>query len=135
MVVACVALIASLAGNAFAFSGLVTSKDIKNGTIQLVDLSPSARDALKGQVGPAGPAGAVGPRGLTGLTGLPGPVGATGPPGILSSTQLSSLESDLAKLCRAGGEIQNYLSSNSGFNQPLPSVFFYYRLSYCVYSY
>jgi hypothetical protein len=33
---------------------IVTSANIKNGTIQLVDLSPRARAALKGQRGPRG---------------------------------------------------------------------------------
>jgi hypothetical protein len=48
MVVALVALLFSLSGNAIAFSGLVTSKDIKDGTIRTVDLSASARRVLRG---------------------------------------------------------------------------------------
>jgi hypothetical protein len=46
MVVALIALACSLSGNAFAVSGLVTSSDIKDGTIRTVDLSPAARTAL-----------------------------------------------------------------------------------------
>jgi hypothetical protein len=35
----------------------VTSKNIKNGTIQTVDISPRAKKALRGQRGPQGPQG------------------------------------------------------------------------------
>jgi hypothetical protein len=41
------------AGSATA-AFVVTSKDIKNGTIQLVDISPKAKKALRGQRGPRG---------------------------------------------------------------------------------
>jgi hypothetical protein len=36
---------------------LVTSKNIKNGTIQLVDISSKAKKALRGRRGPQGPVG------------------------------------------------------------------------------
>jgi hypothetical protein len=36
---------------------VVTSKNIKNGTIQLVDISAKAKKALRGQRGPRGPQG------------------------------------------------------------------------------
>jgi hypothetical protein len=36
---------------------VVTSKNIKNSTIQLVDISPRAKKALRGQRGPRGPVG------------------------------------------------------------------------------
>lgn len=39
---------------------VVTSKNIKNGTIQLVDISPRAKSALRGQRGPRGLQGAPG---------------------------------------------------------------------------
>jgi hypothetical protein len=39
---------------------VVTSKHIKNGTIQLVDMSPRARAALRGQRGQSGPRGPAG---------------------------------------------------------------------------
>ena len=42
-------------GSVAAF--VVTSKDIKNGTIQLVDISAKAKKALRGQRGPQGPQG------------------------------------------------------------------------------
>jgi hypothetical protein len=44
------------AGSATA-AFVVTSKDIKNGTIQLVDISAKAKKALRGQRGPRGPQG------------------------------------------------------------------------------
>jgi hypothetical protein len=36
---------------------VVTSKNIRNGTIQLVDISPRAKTALRGRRGPEGPPG------------------------------------------------------------------------------
>jgi hypothetical protein len=49
MVVASIALVCSLSGNALAVSGLVTSSDIQDGTIRTVDLSPAAKAALRNQ--------------------------------------------------------------------------------------
>jgi hypothetical protein len=46
---------------------VVTSKNIKNGTIQLVDISPKAKKALRGQRGPQGTQGAQGPQGAQGV--------------------------------------------------------------------
>jgi hypothetical protein len=67
-----VAMLISSASATAAF--VVTSKNIKNGTIQTIDLSAKARKALKGK---AGPAGARGPAGPQGQQGPPGFVGAT----------------------------------------------------------
>jgi hypothetical protein len=76
---------AIVAGTASAgVTTLITSKQIKDGTIQLRDLSPSATQQLHGQ---AGQQGAAGPKGDTGATGPQGPkgdtgaTGAAGPPG------------------------------------------------------
>lgn len=71
LILGCIALFAAMGGSAVAAS-LVTSAKIKDGTIQLKDISRSARSSL---------VGAVGPRGLNGATGLPGPQGAPGPAG------------------------------------------------------
>jgi hypothetical protein len=66
---------------------IVTSKNIKNGTIQMVDISAGAKRALKGQrgligpTGPTGPAGAVGPAGPAGARGPAGSIGPSGPQG------------------------------------------------------
>ena len=90
-----IALIVALTGTAVAAS-LITSKQIKDGTIRLADLSPATRKALKnahgpagkkgvaGVAGPAGPqgeAGPEGPRGAQGPTGPAGEIGIEGPPG------------------------------------------------------
>jgi hypothetical protein len=55
-------------GSAAAF--VVTSKNIKNGTIQLVDISPKAKKALRGQRGVQGPQG---PQGIQAITEVEGP--------------------------------------------------------------
>ena len=63
---------------------LITSNKIKDGTIQVKDVSKKARKALKGNVGPQGPegpAGPAGPAGAAGAQGPAGPAGATGPQG------------------------------------------------------
>jgi hypothetical protein len=53
VVVACLAISLLVGGTATA-AKLITSGEIKNGTIQTKDLSASAKRALKGQAGPAG---------------------------------------------------------------------------------
>src|SRR5690349_15030031 len=86
MVVAVIALVAALSGSAVAAS-LITSKQIKDGTIQTRDLSKSARAAVKGprgSVGPRGPKGDkgdLGPQGPKGDKGDAGANGADGAPG------------------------------------------------------
>jgi hypothetical protein len=56
---------------------VVTSKNIKNGTIQLIDISPKAKKALRGQ---RGPQGAQGIQAITEVEGPPTdvPVGQRG---------------------------------------------------------
>jgi hypothetical protein len=82
LVLASIALIVALGGTATA-AGVpkVTSKQIKNGTIQLVDLSKRAKKQMRGRRGPAGPPGPVGPAGSASGQGLPGPEGPVGPAG------------------------------------------------------
>ena len=63
---------------------IVTSANIKNGTIKLVDMSPGAQQALRGQRGTRGlpgPSGQPGPPGQQGASGQQGPQGAQGIPG------------------------------------------------------
>ena len=74
MIVAVVALVVAMSGSALAAS-LVTSTQIKNGTIQTKDISKKTRSALSGKVGPTGPAG---PKGDAGAPGLPGKDGTNG---------------------------------------------------------
>jgi hypothetical protein len=76
---------AILAGSAVAGSqALIGSPQIRNGSIQLVDLSAKAKRALRGQRGPRGrqaPAGPAGVQGLPGGEGPQGPAGASGASG------------------------------------------------------
>lgn len=69
MVALIVALVTASSSTA-AF--VVTSKTIKDGTIQTVDISANAKRALKGNRGP---------RGFNGYEGLGGPLGPQGPKG------------------------------------------------------
>ena len=71
-----VAMLVSSASATAAF--VVTSKNIKNGTIQTVDLSAKAKKALRGKAGTRGPAGAR------------GPAGPQGPAGFVAATRLVS---------------------------------------------
>jgi hypothetical protein len=70
IIAAIVATLVSAASATAAF--VVTSANIKNGTIQLVDLNGKTKQALKGKRGP---------RGSEGPAGDQGPSGAPGPPG------------------------------------------------------
>lgn len=74
------AVVAAASGTAATI--VVTSKNIKDGTIQTVDISGKAKRALKGQRGPRGADGARGPTGQTGPSGSQGPGGPPGPQGI-----------------------------------------------------
>ena len=81
MLVALLALVLAMTGSAVAAS-LITSKQIKDGTIQVKDLSKATINALKGKqgtAGPQGPAGAQGPQGAKGDTGA---AGAPAPPNL-----------------------------------------------------
>jgi Collagen triple helix repeat (20 copies) len=73
-----------MSGSAVATS-LITGKQIKDGSIQLKDLSASARAALKGERGQAGKdgeTGTQGPQGPGGAKGDAGAQGAQGAPGL-----------------------------------------------------
>jgi hypothetical protein len=63
--------------SATATTIVVTSKQIKNGTIQTVDVSAKAKRALKGNRGPRGLRGLAGGAGSAGNPGQPGAAGAT----------------------------------------------------------
>lgn len=66
LIAAVVAAIVSATAATAASTGLITGVQIKNGSVGLIDLSASAKRALKGQRGPAGPAGAQGVQGVPG---------------------------------------------------------------------
>ena len=83
-VIAAVVAAIVVAGSATAATIIVTSKNIKDGTIQTVDISAKAKQALRGRRGPAGRTGAPGPAGITGpagAAGAQGPAGSIGPAG------------------------------------------------------
>jgi Collagen triple helix repeat (20 copies) len=83
-----VAMLVSAASATAAF--VVTSKNIKDGTIQTVDISAKAKRALKGNRGPRGfrgPQGAPGAQGPAGAQGPPGTPGTPGPPGLTNANQ------------------------------------------------
>ncbi len=77
-VLGAVALTLLITTGAFAANKMLTGANIKNGSIGVVDLSKSAKAALKGQPGEKG---ATGDKGETGATGLQGPAGAAGATG------------------------------------------------------
>jgi hypothetical protein len=98
------AVVAAASSTAAAI--VVTSKNIKNGTIQTVDISAGAKRALKGARGPRGFPGA---RGSQGAQGPPGPQGLQGiqrlvavsatktiPGGIAADTVVATCPSGMA---------------------------------------
>ena len=76
LIVAIVALVVACAGTAIA-ANLITSSEIKNGTIKKQDLSAKLKKSLKGKRGPQGPPGEQGPPGPSGLSGGTIPSGTT----------------------------------------------------------
>ena len=81
-IVTAIVLSALLSASATAgVTTLVTSRQIKDHTIQTRDISKSAISALQGQRGAQGPAGPAGAKGDTGATGAPGPQGERGSQG------------------------------------------------------
>jgi hypothetical protein len=72
--VALIALVLAMGGSAIAAS-LITSKQIKDGTIQTKDISKKALKSLRGKRGPAGAAGAAGTAGAAGAKGDKGDAG------------------------------------------------------------
>jgi hypothetical protein len=88
LAVAILALVVAMSGSAVAAS-LITSKQIKDGTIQVKDISKKARGQLAtkaaagtpGPQGPAGPAGEAGAQGPKGDAGAQGEKGTQGAPG------------------------------------------------------
>src|SRR3954451_8204349 len=77
MLVALLALVMATTGSAVAAS-LITSKQIKDGTIQTKDISKKAQKSLKGKTGPRGATGLTGPQGSKGDKGDKGDAGSNG---------------------------------------------------------
>jgi hypothetical protein len=78
--IALLALFVALGGTSMAAAQLarnsVGTLQVRNGSLQTIDLSKKARAALKGN---RGPQGAQGPQGVKGNTGAKGATGAQGP--------------------------------------------------------
>ena len=92
------AVVAAASGTAATI--VVTSKQIKNGTIQTVDISPGAKRALKGNRGPRGYEGAPG---VNGAPGQPGPPGIQTLTRVVASTQIPPETYDsITAQCPAG---------------------------------
>ena len=125
----------SITSTAAATRALITSKDIKNGTIQPIDLSAAAKKALKGRAGAQGPVGATGPQGPAGFAtvadannsivvapGFSGTTTATCPAGKAvgggydASSSTVSIYSSMPSGA-AGWKVSGY--NSGGFNQVL----------------
>jgi hypothetical protein len=82
IVIACIALAVALSGTSYAALVLpansVGSKQIKNRSIQRIDLSGKTTASLRGQRGPRGLQGPQGMQGTQGTQGIQGPQGLKG---------------------------------------------------------
>ena len=119
------AIVAAASGTAATI--VVTSKNIKNGTIQTVDISAKAKRALKGNRGPRGLRGAQGAQGVPGsqgAPGTPGAPGAQGPPGPVNSVYVE-LDSDyvvptfpsrISAFIATGSPFAECLATSNGFS-------------------
>lgn len=80
------ALAAALITGADIKDGTITTADVRNESLKVKDISPTARESLRGQQGETGPAGPQGATGADGAAGPQGPTGATGPQGDKGAT-------------------------------------------------
>jgi hypothetical protein len=82
IVIACIALAVALSGTSYAALVLpansVGSKQVKNRSIQRIDLGGKTIASLRGQRGPRGLQGPEGLQGIQGIQGLQGPQGLKG---------------------------------------------------------
>jgi hypothetical protein len=112
---------------------MVTSKNIKKGTIQTVDISAKAKRALKGNRGLRGFAGARGAPGLAGQPGPQGPPGSQGPPGPAGIANAAYVElnsdyvvpaspSQMSAFIAAGSPFAECLATSNGFSAATPQT-------------
>ena len=125
------AIVAATSGTAATI--VVTSKNIKNGTIQTVDISAKAKRALKGNRGPRGvpgPEGAEGALGPRGPEGPQGPQGSPGPAGIANAVyvELNSAyvvpasPSQMSAFIATGSSFAECLATSNGFSAAAPQT-------------
>lgn len=141
VVVAALALIVSAGAGATASllvtgkqikDGTVTTKDVKNRSLKVKDLSPKAKAKLRGATGPAGPRGATGATGATGPAGPAGPTGLQGLPGLPGLPGVSGFEvitetvpvpglgsESVSAACPAG---KKAISATAGYAAPLAGL-------------
>ena len=112
MVVALIALFVALSGTATAGGLLITSRQIKNGTIQAVDINARTLRQLAARRGPAGAEGPPGPQGPQGPAGDRGPAGAQGPPGIASAGAVYVRTLDSAAQAGGGSFVNLFCGPN-----------------------
>jgi hypothetical protein len=106
IVVAVVALAVGGVATAGA-AKLLTGKDIKDGSLELKDLSKKARAALAAKAGPRGATGAAGPAGAAGAAGAAGQNGANGSSATgltMGSVKISSPITEIVPLGGNGGQ-------------------------------
>jgi hypothetical protein len=112
-----IAVVLAATGSAAA-AALITSRQIKDGTIQVKDISKKARKALKGN---RGAQGLQGPQGPQGDAGAPGAKGDKGDPGSGAGTLASG---QTARGEWSAGDGSNpaigYGSTSISFPFPLP---------------
>ena len=97
--------------------GAVTGAKVKNGTLGLKKLKPTAIEALKGEQGPAGPQG---PQGEEGEPGAQGPPGT--PPSMVTSTVAGPLTTSSDVFVDIGGPSVTVTVPNSGFIEVIASA-------------
>jgi hypothetical protein len=124
MVIALTALVLAASGSAVAAS-IITSAQIKNGTIQLWDINSKARKALKGHTGPQGPAGAKGAPGATGANGGTGARGATGTTGATGPAGAPGTAVGYATVDSPGTVSSALNVTTANVTKPLSSTGFY----------
>lgn len=111
----------SMASGAAATRVLITSKDIKNGTIRPIDLSAAAKKTMRGKQGVQGVRGARGPTGVRGFQGNPGPPGFTD---VLRNDNLGPISPNasgtVSAVCIGG-----YKAVGGGFETTDPNVSVY----------
>lgn len=118
-VVTAAALIASVGAGSYAAGSLITSKQIKDGTIKVKDLNSKTVTALKatagtGLPGATGPAGATGATGPVGPAGAKGDTGAAGTPGTTGPRGVSAWETIPSGVTVSGGFYMDDTAAGAG---------------------
>lgn len=116
LVISIIALVVAGAGTALA-ANLITSAEIKNGTIKKQDLSAKLQNGLRGPRGPRGLQGDKGDKGDPGEQGPPGPSGLSGGT-IPSGTTITGAWGGRYIAALAGTQTNSYLLT---YSFPLPA--------------